>query len=130
MVSLEGLKCLAYLICSPVGAFMLALTPMGTATQASARSLDLLTETDFHVTVVAYGEDRALVGAEHTPFTPDETAATFDGTAAVTDGQLVGGVYYGPSTSAVAPYLAPFLDTEGGAVFFPALGSSPSGEQV
>ena len=101
-----------------------------TVTQTSAIDVDLLSGTENHVTVIAYGEGRALLGAEHTPFTPDETATTFDGTAAVTDGQLVGGVYYGPSTSAVAPYLAPFLDTEGGAVFFPALGSSPSGEQV
>ena len=130
MVSLEGLKCLAYLICSPVGAFMLALTPMGTATQASARSLDLLTETDFHVTVVAYGEDRALVGAEHTSFTPYETAATFDSTAAVTDGQLMDGMFCTPSTSVIALPWAPFQDTEGDVVYSAALGSSPFGEQV
>ena len=103
---------------------------MGSATQASAIGLGLLTGTEYHGTVVAYDEDGALLGAEHTSFTPDETAATFDGTAAVTDGQLVGDVYYTPSTSAVALSWAPFLDAEGDVAYSAALATSPYGEQV
>ena len=48
----------------------------------------------------------------------------------MTDGQLVDGVYYAPSTSAVALSWAPFLDAEGDAAYSAALATSPFGEQV
>ena len=98
---------------------------MGTATQASTSVLDLLTETEFHAKVVAYDEEGALLGAEHISFTPDETAATLDGTAAVADGQLLDGVCYAPSTSAAALSWAAFLYAEGAVNYAASLGTSP-----